>query len=126
MNKTLIELQKNCPATAIVIKDEDLQQLQNAVIMPAKIHDSRLLFGSNGKPIFKDKLDEMSQLDGIVFLVIEHIDEVCEKEQNKFVPLVKDREMSGYVLPKNTIIVFTTNSNLKNISPELFHFCIVA
>lgn len=128
MNKDLIELQRGCHATAVVVFNNEVEGLENFVIMKAKVSD-KFLFGSPvGNPIFKEMLEEKSKLSGLVYFVIYGIDEVSTKKQERFLGIVKDREFEGYKLPQNCIIVFTVNdkNSLKKISNELFHFCIVA
>ena len=64
----------------------------------------------------------------LCYFVIKGIDEISTEQQNRYVGLVKDRELNGYYLPKNCIIVFTVKdrSTLKNISQDLYHFAVVA
>jgi hypothetical protein len=128
MNKDLIELQRGCPATAVVVFGDEYKSLGNVVIMKAKISDRNLFGMANNEPIFKDKLEEVSKVSKLVYFVIDGIDKLFFGQQNRFLGLVKDREFGGYKLPKNCIIVFTAESKLtlRYISNELFHFCVVA
>ena len=123
MNKNLIDLQRFGTATCAVIKNEDSKKLPYSVIMNAGISDDFLAT----KP-FCEKLDDKSQKSELCYLVITHIDVVDKSKQDRFLGLVKDREFMGYNLPKNCIIVFTVNdeNSLKNISPNLYHFCTLA
>ncbi len=126
INKNLIELQRNSKATCVVIETTDSGKLSPAVRMKASVSDKFLFAGD--KPRFAEKVDEQSGLKKISYLVITGIDELSIDEQNRYVGLVKDREMNGYYLPENCIIVFTVKdkSTLKNISPDLYHFAVVA
>lgn len=128
MNKELIELQKNCNATCVVIPEDKYQELGQAVIMDANISDEYLLARPYFNPIFKDKLDYISSSGNLTYFIIKRIDKLTEEMQNRYVGLVKDREFGGYHLPQNVIIVFTVKDRegLQKISKELYHFCVVA
>ena len=127
MNKDLIELQKNCPATCVVVLDKDYKSLENSVVMKANVSDKFLYATILGYPAFAEKLEDNIK-KAYSYFVISGIDKVSYEQQNRFVGLVKDREFMGYTLPKNCIVVFTVENkeNLKKISKELYHFCVVA
>lgn len=126
MNKILIDSQRNSNATCVIVKDGDQKELEPRVVMKANVSDKFLFLGK--RPPFADKIDEVSQLGKICYFVITGLDEVSIERQNRFVGLVKDREFEGYDIPKNCIIVFTVKDNLslKNVSPQLNHFSVVA
>lgn len=128
MNKDLIELQRGCNATCVVIPDEYYRYLGQTLVMSANIGDEYLLASKIGNPIFKEKLDSMSSNGNITYFVIRGIDEITNDLQERYVSLVKDREFNGYNIPRNVIIVFTVNNRegLKKISEKLYHFCVVA
>jgi len=128
MNKDLIELQRGCPATAVVVYNSEVEGLENFVILNANISDKSLFGSPMGNPIFKEMLEKKSKISGLVYFVIYGIDEVAKDKQERFLGIVKDREFEGYKLPENCIVVFTVKdrSSLQKISNELFHFCIVA
>ncbi len=128
MKKELIELQKGVKAVCVVIEDKDYTELENKVTMSANINDAYLFGSKLGNPIFKEKIDYLSNNSNLGYFIIRQIDEIDEKEQNKYLSLVKDREFMGYNLPDNIIIVFTVTEkdSIKKISKELYHFCIVA
>ncbi len=126
MIKELIDLQRNSKATCAVIKTEDLDKLSPAVTMKANVSDKFLFTGN--RPPFADKVDAKSRLGKICYFVITGIDEIPIEKQNRFVGLVKDRELNGYYLPDNCVIVFTVKDRtaLKKMSQELYHFAVVA
>lgn len=128
MNKDLIELQRECPATAVIVFGNEYLGLENIVVMKANVSDKFLFGMPNGQPIFKEKLNEKLKSSKLVYLVIEGIDKLSIDDQNRFVGLVKDRELNGYKLPNNCIIIFTIQSKLtlRHISSKLLHFCVVA
>lgn len=128
MNRELIELQRGCKATCVVIPDENHKELGQALIMDAKIKDEYIFSNSLNKPIFKEKIDKVFNTESLTYFIVRGIDELTEDMQNRYIGLVKDREFNGYSLPDNVIIIFTVKEKekIKKISKELYHFCVVA
>lgn len=128
MNKELIELQRGSKATCVVVKNSDLNKLGNAVHMDSRINDSWLFGAKMGNPIIKEKVDIVSKNGEIGYFVITNFDSLSVDEQNKYVPIIKDRELLGYTLPDNIIILLSIENkeSLKNISSEIYHFCVVS
>lgn len=126
MNKILIELQKGCKATCVIVLDNDYKQLSPIISMSANVSD-KFLFGA-GDPPFAEKLTNKCVNSKICYFVIKGIDLISTDAQNRFTSLVKDRELNGYTLPDNCIIVFTVQSEktIKNISSDLYKFAVVA
>lgn len=120
MNIDLIELQKGCEATCVVIQNEDIQKLDSKILINSNCEDNELL------KIFKEKISKADEK--FEFIVIEEIDKLEADKQDKFYQIVKDREFNGIVLPENVIIVLTVENKdkLKNISSELHNLCVVA
>ena len=128
MNKELIDLQRGSKASCVVIRNSDSNKLKNAVFMDSRINDSWLFGAKMGNPIFKEKVDIISKNGEIGYFIITNFDSISVDEQNKYVSLIKDREFLGYTLPENVIIVLTIENEdrLKNISSEVYHFCVVS
>ncbi len=126
MIKELIDLQHNVNATCVIVTNDDYSELSPIVTMNANVSDTFLFTGN--KPPFADKIDNKSNLSNVCYFVITSIDELSIEAQNRYVGLVKDREMNGYYLPDNCIIVFTVKdrNGLKKVSQELYHFAVVA
>ena len=126
MNKKLIELQKGCNATCVVVFEKDYKKLTPTISMSADVSD-KFLYGGDVPP-FAEKLNQKSAANDICYFVIKGIDKLSIEQQDRFVGLVKDRELNGYYLPKNCIIVLTVNNEktIKNISKDLYKFAIVA
>ena len=120
MNKELIELQKGCKATCVVIQNEDIQKLDSKVLISSNCEDNELL------KIFKEKISKTDER--FEFLVIEKIDKIELDKQDRFYQIVKDREFNGILLPEDVVIVLTVENKdkLKNISSELHNLCVVA
>ena len=128
MKKDLIELQFECPATCIVILDKDYQELGPTIFMEGNMSDANLYACRYENPIFKEKLEKMANEYEKVYFVIRHIEKIEKEEQNRYITLVKDREFFGYQIPSNVLLVFTVEqeNDIKKITPELYHFCVVA
>lgn len=120
VNKELVELQKDCRATCVIIQNKDINELDSKVLVNSNCKDSELL------KIFKEKISKEDEK--INYFVIEKIDELEIEKQEKFYQIVKDREFDGYVISKDIIIVLTVNNKdgLKSISQELYNLCVVA
>lgn len=126
MIKELIDLQRNSKATCVIIENEDYKKLSPIVLMKAKVSD-KFLFSGDKVP-FADKLDKISFKSDICYFVITEIDEISKEGQERYIGLVKDREINGYNIPDNCIVIFTLKdkSNLKKLASDLYRFAVVA
>ena len=117
INMDLVELQKGCQATCVIIEGEDIDKLDSKVVINSNCIDSELI--NTVKAMGSEQPS---------YFVIEKIDEIDMEVQDRFYQIVKDREFNGYELPKDTIIVLTVKNKegLKNISQELYHLSVVA
>ena len=118
INKELIELQKGCNATCVVIQNEDIKELESNILVNSTYNIDELI------KIFKENISS-KKYD---YFVIEEIDKINSNEQDKYYQIIKDREFCGYRLPEDIIIVLTVKSKetLKNISQKLYNLCVVA
>lgn len=121
MNKQLIDLQKDLNATCVIVLNSEYTNLSPVVSMNANVSDKFLMAGQ--KPPFADKIDKLSKTSKICYFVIKQVDELSAQMQNRYIGLVKDREMNGYTLPKNCIVIFTVKNKLSltKISKDLYH-----
>lgn len=128
MNKELIELQLGVNATCAVILDENYNKLGQTIFMDAKMSDANLFGSPLGEPLFKEQIEKIAKNGEATYFVIRNIDEIEFEKQERYISLVKNREFHGYALPSNVIVVLTvhTKEGLKNISKDLYHFCVVA
>lgn len=126
MIKELVDLQRNSNATCAIVTNDEFGELTPAITMKANVSDKFLFSGE--KPPFANKIDIKSKLSEICYFVIMGIDEIPIEQQNRYVGLVKDREMNGYYLPKNCVVVFAVKNRdaLRKVSKELYHFAVVA
>lgn len=120
INKELIELQKGCEATCVIILNEDIEKLESKILINSNCRDDELL------KIFKEKVAKTDEK--FEYLVIEDIDKIEKEKQDKFYQIVKDREYLGVILSKDVIVILTVNNEdgLKNMSNELYHLSVVA
>ncbi len=118
INKELLELQKGCNATCVVIKNEDAKELETKIVINSNCNINDLL------KIFKENINNKE----LNYFVIEEIDKISSNEQDKYYHIIKDREFCGYRLPEETIIVVTVENKetLKNISQNIYNLCVVA
>ena len=116
INKELIELQKGCAATCVVIPNDACNELDSSIVINSNLKDEDL---SN---VIKESKEDLS------YFIINGIDEITVNLQEKFYQMVKDREFKGYKLSENSIIVLTVKDRqgLKNIAQELYQLCVVA
>ena len=121
MNWLGVEIAKGVSLGGIVVLNSEYKELGCVLEMRAEIRDS-LLYKSYEKPVFADKLNELASGNDYVFLTISNIQNLSEKEQNKYETLLKDRNFYGYTLPANVVVTFTIDSrdDLKKISQKLY------
>ncbi len=119
INKELIELQKGCMATCVVIQNEDCQELDSKIVANSNSNEGELL------TIFKENITNNEKLN---YFIITEIDKANDDIQDRYYQIVKDREFYGYKLPKDMIVVLTVEdkNSLKNIVHELYNLCVVA
>ena len=95
-------------------------------IVQADKSNSNMILGELNKENLKSNLDKLKENE-IAYFIIENIDELDSKQQEKYINLIKNREFRGYNIPENVIIVITIKSkeNMSKIISELYHFCVV-
>lgn len=125
MIKELVEMQRNVSATCVVVQPKDVDELLPSVKMAGNTKETVL---ANGIAKLSGALEKQSKKAPICYFIVMDIDKVEEKEQTRYVVLVKDRYLNGYTLPKNCIIVFTVKDKqaLNKITPALYHYATVA
>lgn len=126
-DQELIEEQLGCDSTCVIILQNEAKLLKNSYNVKADNSNSNMILGELNKENLKSNLDKLEEND-IAYLVIEEIDELDSKQQDKYINLIKNREFRGYNIPKNIIVALTIKNkeNLSKISSELYHFCVVA
>jgi len=76
----------------------------------------------DGKATWIKKITSLKKTSRTL-LVISGMDTVSVAEQEKFIPLLKDRYVDAYLLPDNVQVVMPV-SNLKKVSPKIREFSI--
>ena len=122
IDKELIELQKGCVATCVVIQNEDIKELKAKIVINSDISENELI------DIIKNGVVNNNNNNELNYIIISNIDNIDQISQKKYYQIVKDREFYGYQLPCEIVIVLTVSSRerLKNIAKELYKFCVVA
>lgn len=125
MNKRLILLQKGIKGISVIVLDDEYKNLAPIISIKANVSD-KFLLGATYPP-YAQKLSEKCAKNDVCFFVIKGIDEASEKEQKRFLSIIKDREQNFYRLPDNCIVVLTVKSTetLKNIIPEIYKLAVV-
>lgn len=128
LDQELIQGELGCNSTCVVILQEDVKLLKNVYNVKADNSNSNMILGELNKENLKNNLDKLTEENNIAYLIIEEIDKLDSKQQEKYINIIKNREFRGYYLPKNVIIALTIKrkENLSKISSELYHFCVVA
>lgn len=96
----------------------------NNVEINANISEEELYGKENNKPIWLEKLEEYKNAER-AYLIISDITKITINQQEKFIPIIKNRSFDTYRLPKNTIIiVYDKEYNRNLINKELLSYLI--
>lgn len=127
-NKNLVEIQKGCKSTCVIVLQEDINKLENSYRVEVDTSESNMLVGDFNRKNLEENLEKIAKNSEIAYLIVEGVDKINGKKQEKYVDVIKDREFRGYKLPDNVIICFTLTdkNNLKTISPEIMKFSKIA
>ena len=127
MNRDIIELQKGVKATAVLIEDNDLLQINNSIVLTPTSTDLKLFQSKTIKNMIENKLILKSKED-ICYLAIRNISSLSSALQGEIEGLIKDRVLSGIELPSNCVIILTIKdkSEINGISQGLYRFLVEA
>ena len=124
----LVEVIKNNSSWPLVLVGVNSKIFKTAIKISAKIKDEDfILFPTvNGikTPAWVNEIKNLSSSGERCFLVLENLDEVEEKEQEKFFSLVKNRAINGYKLPSNAQILIPCQKP-ENISKTIIDCSII-
>ena len=128
LNKNIVEIQKGCKSTCVIILQEDVNKFENSYRVVVDTSESNMLVGDFNRKNLEENLEKIAKDGEIAYLIVEEIDKVDTKKQEKYVDVIKDREFRGYRLPDNVIICLslTDRNNLEKISPEIMKFSKIA
>lgn len=90
----------NNPAHPVIVAGTQNAGEENSVVLAADMNERDLHM-----PSFWQKITDLKARNNTVRLVIEGLDALAPAEQEKFVPLIKDRRAGNYKLPANVQIV---------------------
>ena len=97
------QMLKNNPQHAVLTETGGGLDLKHTVVLPANIEERELHIPSHWH---QKLLMQLSMVDK-VYLMIEDIDKISAKEQEKFVSLLKDRRAGNFKLPDGVQIVIS-------------------
>lgn len=104
---------KNNPLEPIIVQQKNFCLPQNAIIIQAQIEAKDLLFKNHAfNPQEK------------TFIVIQNLETIDPIEQEKFVPLLKNRTFGVNKLNENTQILVLTE-NIENLSQKIKALCLI-
>lgn len=90
----------NNPAHPVIVVGVQNVGEENSIVLAAGVNERDLHM-----PSFWQKITDLKARNNSVRLVIEGLDELMPVEQEKFLPLIKDRRAGNYKLPANVQIV---------------------
>jgi len=96
------QILNNNPTYPVLIKTEGNLDLDNMVKLPTETPVSELIVPTR----WNEKL-LMKGTDKKIYLCIENIDKISAEEQEKFIPLIKDKRAGNFKLPNNVQIVIS-------------------
>ena len=113
-----MQILNNNPTYPVLVKTDDKLDLDNMVKLPAAMPAHELVVPTrwNQKILMKEK-------DEKVYLCIENIDKIEIEEQEKFVPLLKDKRAGNFKLPGNVQIVISAK-DFANVAPLIKKFAL--
>ena len=103
----------------ILVDKLDISDMPNSIIINSNIKDSELV-GHYEEFVYHPPkwMEKMYQSDEMIVLIINNIDIVSKKEQERFIEILKYRQVSTFDIPKNYRILLTAK-NIKNVSKRI-------
>ena len=83
LDQELIQGQLGCNSTCVVILQEDVKLLKNVYDVKADNSNSNMILGELNKENLKNNLDKLTEENNIAYLIIEEIDKLDSKQQEK-------------------------------------------
>jgi len=112
------QILNNNPTYPVLVKTESKLDLDNMVKLPTETPVSELIVPTkwNQKVLMKGT-------DKKIYLCIENIDKISVEEQEKFIPLIKDKYAGNFKLPNNVQIVISAK-NFDKVSAQIKKFAL--
>ena len=114
----ILQILKDNPTYPILLKARGRLGLKNMIKLPVTTSCSEMAVPTR----WKHKV-LMKENDDKVYLCIENIDKISVEEQEKFVPLIKDKRAGNFKLPANVQIVISAK-DLNNVAIEIKKFAL--
>ena len=112
-----LHILKNNPFMPVIVYELNENDFQNKRVLKAEIEERAL----HSPSFFEGLL--LSDKEKI-FLLIEGIEALAQAEQEKFIPLLKDRRLGGKKLPDMVQIVLLMKEN-KELNKTLLKYCLM-
>lgn len=110
-----MQIVNNNPTYPILVQNNESFDMENIFSLPTDISDRELHLPTGWHEQLIAKAQAQSDK---IYLTIEQIDNLSLKEQQKFIPLLKDRRAGNFKLPDNVQIIISAK-NLQNVAQEI-------
>lgn len=103
----------------ILVEKLDISDMPNSIIINSNINDSELVGHYEEFVYYPPKwMEKMYQTNDMVVLIINNIDLINKKEQDRFLEILMYRQVSTFDIPDNYRILLTAK-NIKNVSKRI-------
>lgn len=104
----------------VLLDDCPSLNLENATVIPSNIDISELNGYYEGINFVPPKWFQEMLIKKSKFLIIDKLTDIPKNEQKKFVEILKYKKVSVFELPRDLIIVITSNKIENNIDEEIY------
>lgn len=103
----------------ILITKLDISDMPNSIIINSNVNDSELVGHYEEFVFYPPKwMEHMYKSKDVIVLVINNIDLISKKQQERFIEILKYRQVSTFDIPENYRILLTAR-NIKNVSKKI-------
>ncbi len=109
----------NANVVPILVEKLDISDMPNSIILNSNINDSELVGHYEDFVFYPPKwMEKMYQSKDMIVLIINNIDLISKKDQDRFIEILKYRQVSTFDIPDNYRILLTAK-NIKNVSKKI-------
>lgn len=109
----------NANVVPILVEKLDICDMPNSIILNSNINDSELVGHYEDFVFYPPKwMEKMYQSKDMIVLIINNIDLISKKDQDRFIEILKYRQVSTFDIPDNYRILLTAK-NIKNVSKKI-------
>ena len=112
-----LHILKNNSFMPVIVYELNENDFQNKRVLKAEIEERELHSSSFFEGLLLSDKEK-------IFLLIEGIEALAQTEQEKFIPLLKDRRLGGKKLPDTVQIVLLMKEK-KNLNQTLLKYCLM-